>query len=186
MACRLILASASPRRQELLEQMGLAFTVVRPEVAEDLSGPPEEVVVELAARKAEAVAAQHAGEVVLAADTLVAVGGQVLGKPCSLEDAGRMLALLSGKWHEVHTGVCVISPTARECGHAVTQVLFSSMTEGEIMSYCQSGEPMGKAGAYAIQGLGGMYVEQIRGSYTNVVGLPTSLVRRMLMNAKIM
>lgn len=182
----LILASGSPRRHELLTQMGLQFEVIQPSVDENLTGAPETVVAALARRKAEAVAVSRPDAVVLAADTLVAINGQSLGKPKDLQDAKQMLSLLNGNWHEVHTGVCVIANGETHTGHAVTQVLFTHMSEAEIQSYCGSGEPFGKAGAYAIQGLGGMYIEQIRGSYTNVVGLPTSLVRQILQKTNLL
>ena len=180
---RLILASSSPRRRELLAAMGLDFAVENPEVDEDIVGTPEEMTRGLARRKALAVSAAHPGDTVLAADTLVCVSGTVLGKPADAADAARMLRLLSGAWHEVHTGVCVIAGGEEQLGHAVTRVRFSPMTEAEIAFYCGSGEPMGKAGAYAIQGLGGMFIEEISGSYPNVVGLPTGLVYRMLRRA---
>lgn len=181
---KLILASASPRRQELLSQMGLAFEVVAPEVDEQVEGQADEVVLALAQRKALSVADLHPEAYVLAADTLVYQDGQPLGKPRDAADAARMLALLSGRWHEVHTGLCLIAPGgAQHTAHALTQVQFCALSEADIASYCDSGEPFGKAGAYAIQGLGGMYVEQICGSYSNVVGLPTALTRRMLQSA---
>lgn len=182
MARRLILASSSPRRQELLSGMGLAYQVFCPDVDEDLDGKPEDVVLTLAERKARATSAVFPDEAVLAADTLVAIDGQALGKPRDETDARRMLNLLNGTWHEVHTGVCLMVDGKLERGSAVTRVLFSKMSASEIDAYCRSGEPLGKAGAYAIQGLAGMYIEQISGSYTNVVGLPTALVRRMLRN----
>lgn len=181
MAPELILASLSPRRQELLTQMGLRFQVVPPRAEENLQGEAGQVVVALARRKALSVAGSHPLAYVLGADTLVSIAGRVLGKPHGLDEAAAMLRELSGAWHEVHTGVCLVAPGGEERTALVTtQVLFARLSEGEISAYCQSGEPLGKAGAYAIQGLGGMYVEQIRGSYTNVVGLPTSQVRRML------
>ena len=186
MARRLILASSSPRRQELLAQMGLSYEVFSPDVDENLEGSPHEVVIELARRKAVTAAEVYPECVVLAADTLVSIGGEVLGKPRDEQDAERMLKLLNGTWHEVHTGICVIADGAQQVGHAVTQVLFSSLSHEEILTYCCSGEPMGKAGAYAIQGQGGMFIDQIRGSYTNVVGLPTSIVRQLLKNLKIL
>ena len=182
----LILASSSPRRQELLAQMGLGFQVYAPEVDEDLEGSPEQVVRALAERKALAAARQYPQSAVLAADTLVHLAGQLLGKPRDLKDAARMLRLLSGQWHEVVTGVCLVVNGALDTAHATTRVLFSPMTESEIRFYCDSNEPMGKAGAYAIQGLGSMFVEEIRGNYTNVVGLPTALVRQMLKKANIL
>ncbi|MGI6726016.1 MAG: Maf family protein [Christensenellales bacterium] len=177
---RLILASSSPRRQELLAMMGLNFDVFSPQVDECLRGSPREVVMALALRKASVAAAAFPADFVLAADTLVVIDGQALGKPADYADALRMLRLLNGAWHEVHTGVCLIVDGRIQQEHAVTQVLFTRMSEDEMAGYCRSGEPLGKAGAYAIQGLGGMFIEQICGSYTNVVGLPTALVRRML------
>jgi septum formation protein len=166
--------------------MGLSYEVFSPDVDENLEGSPTEVVIELARRKAVTAAEVYPECVILAADTLVSVGDEVLGKPQDTQDAERMLKLLNGTWHEVHTGVCVIAEDVQQVGHAVTQVLFAAMSPEEILAYCRSGEPMGKAGAYAIQGLGGMFIDQIRGSYTNVVGLPTSLVRQLLRNLKIL
>ena len=180
MTRRLILASSSPRRQELLSQMGLTFTVFSPDVDENLSGSPESVVAALAQRKSRAAAERFPDDVVLAADTLVSVNGQTLGKPEDDKDAARMLRLLSGVWHQVHTGVCLIANGQVYPAQAVTQVLFSRLEDREIQAYVASGEPMGKAGAYAIQGLASMYIEEIAGSYTNVVGLPTSKVRELL------
>ena len=180
---RLILASSSPRRQELLRSMGLQFTVFPPDVDENVSGEPALAVRLLARRKAGAAALVYPDDVVLAADTLVYADGHVLGKPLDMDDANRMLRLLAGTWHEVHTGVCLIAGGIEQVRAAVTEVLFSPMNEEDILGYCRSGEPFGKAGAYAIQGLGGMFIEEIRGSYTNVVGLPTSLVRGMLRTA---
>lgn len=177
---RLILASSSPRRQELLSRMGLEFIVFSPDVDEALFGSPEEVVSQLAERKALAAAERFKEDVVLAADTLVSINGESLGKPQDDQDAARMLRLLSGVWHQVHTGVCVISDGRKLLDHVVTQVLFTRLNETEIADYVKSGEPFGKAGAYAIQGIASMYVEEIRGSYTNVVGLPTSKVRELL------
>jgi septum formation protein len=117
---------------------------------------------------------------ILAADTIVYAMKEILGKPKDLTDAARMLRLLSGNVHQVYTGVCLVSGEKLLEGTAVTDVLFSRMTQEDIAFYCASGEPLGKAGAYAIQGLGSMFIEEISGSYTNVVGLPTTLVRRML------
>lgn len=178
---RLILASASPRRQELLAQMGFDFEVFVPQVDEQLPGEPVDVVQALARRKAQAAAAVHPDGLILAADTLVYANGQTLGKPENLEEAAGMLRLLSGSWHEVFTGVCLMKAGKEQTAYAKTRVLFSPLTAADIIAYCQSGEPMGKAGAYAIQGLGGQFIEEIAGSYANVVGLPTALVRRMMM-----
>ena len=182
----LILASSSPRRQELLTQMGLPYQVFSPEVDEHQTGSPAEVVRALARRKALAAAHAHPNAAVLAADTLVHVAGELLGKPADADDAARMLQMLSGRWHEVVTGVCLAVDGVTDTQHATTRVLFTEMTEDEIRFYCDSGEPMGKAGAYAIQGLGGMFISEIHGSYTNVVGLPTALVRQMLKMANIL
>ncbi|NLX82961.1 MAG: septum formation protein Maf [Clostridiales bacterium] len=181
-----ILASGSQRRQELLSQMGVPFELYVPEVDERLNGSAEQVVVELARRKALEAARVYPKAAVLAADTLVTIEGEVLGKPQDLFDAARMLRRLSGAWHEVHTGVCLVVDSAAEFAHVKTDVLFSNMTEDEIRLYCDSGEPLGKAGAYAIQGLGGMFIQQIHGNYTNVVGLPTSVVYQMLKKANIL
>lgn len=180
MACRLILASSSPRRQELLRQMGIDFDVCVPQVDESLDAEPKTLVLALSERKALAVAESHRDAAVLAADTVVSIGSTVLGKPRDARDAARMLSLLSGAWHEVHTGISLYVGGQFAKAHAMTRVRFSDLSRDEIAAYCESGEPMGKAGAYAIQGLGGMFVEEIIGSYTNVVGLPTALVRRML------
>jgi len=180
---RLILASSSPRRKELLSMMGLSYVVFSPDVEEDGEGLPGEVVMLHARKKAQAAALIFPGDVVLAADTVVFAAGQVLGKPRDPGDASRMLSLLSGRVHQVYTGVCVVSGEKLIEGTAVTDVRFSRMSEEEIAFYCASGEPLGKAGAYAIQGLGGMFVEEISGSYSNVVGLPTALVRSMLQDA---
>jgi septum formation protein len=177
---RLILSSSSPRRQELLRSMGIQFTAFSPDVDENISGEPDSAVRLIARRKAEAAALLYPEDMVLAADTLVYAAGQILGKPLDMGDAARMLRLLSGTWHKVYTGVCLIAGGVEQVRAAMTEVLFSPMTEEDILDYCRSGEPFGKAGAYAVQGLGGMYIEEIRGSYTNVVGLPTSLVRSML------
>lgn len=160
--------------------MGLEFLVFSPDVDEALSGAPKTVVAKLAERKALAAAERFPGDVVLAADTLVSVNGESLGKPRDAEDAIRMLRLLSGAWHQVHTGVCVIADGRHFPAQAVTRVLFTRLSDEEIAAYVKSGEPFGKAGAYAIQGTASMYIEEIMGSYTNVVGLPTSKVRALL------
>jgi septum formation protein len=178
----IILASSSPRRQELLAQMGVPFRVFVPQVEEDiLSSAPVTIVQTLAQRKAHAVGKVFPNAVILAADTVVFAQGNVLGKPRDVADAARMLQMLSNTWHEVYTGVCMTKSGFEQIAYAVTRVCFSFMSPTDIAYYCASGEPMGKAGAYAIQGLGGMYIEEIQGNYANVVGLPTNLVRRMLL-----
>ena len=172
----LILASASPRRSALLAGLGLPFRVVPsgvPEVA-DPALPPEEMARQLARRKAGAVAAAQPGGLVIGADTLVVLEGTVLGKPVDAADAARMLRLLRGRWHQVISGVAVIdAATGRACvGAVTTQVLMGDYADSQIAAYVASGEPLDKAGAYAIQGLGGGLVARIEGCYNNVVGFP--------------
>lgn len=180
--CPLILASGSPRRREILEAMGLSFSVDVSSADESFTGAPEAMVLELSRRKAQAVAARHADSVILAADTVVFCD-QVLGKPHSDEEARRMLAMLSGRWHSVYTGVTMIDThSGRLLSRAdATRVHFVPLTQGEIDAYVATGETRDKAGAYAIQGRGGMLIDRIEGSYSNVVGLPMALVRSMLL-----
>lgn len=178
---RLILASASPRRRELLSLTGLPFTVDAPDVDETCSLPPRQAVVELSRRKAIAAAALHPGCAVLAADTLVAVDDEALGKPHDEADAFRMLRALSGRWHQVYTGVTVIGADGVIRSEAdATDVHFEPMTDEAIRRYIATGEPADKAGAYAVQGIAGMWIDQLRGSHTNVIGLPMALTRRLL------
>ena len=171
---RLILASGSPRRRELLQRMGYDFTVVSPDVDESVDEPPRQAVAILARRKALAAAEGRAEGVVLAADTLVSLDGHALGKPRDGAEAGAMLRALSGREHEVFTGVCLIDcKTGRQAVHVErTGVRFRVLTDGEIDSYVASGDPLDKAGAYGIQGGAGAFVEKISGSYENVMGLP--------------
>ena len=178
---KLILASASPRRRELLGLTGLPFTVDAPEVDESCDLPPREAVAEISRRKALAGAALHPGCAVLAADTLVAVDDAALGKPHDEADAARMLRLLAGRWHQVYTGVCAIAPdgTLHNAVDA-TDVRFAPMPEEAIRRYIATGEPVDKAGAYAVQGIAGLWIEELRGSHTNVIGLPLALTRRLL------
>ena len=177
----LILASASPRRRELLAMTGLPFTVDAPDVDEHCSLRPEDAVRELSRRKAMAAAALHPGCVILAADTLVAVDDSALGKPCDAQDAFRMLRMLSGRWHQVYTGVCAVSADGQVmCESDVTDVHFQDMTDEEIRRYIATGEPMDKAGAYAVQGIAGLWIDQLRGSHTNVIGLPLHTTRDLL------
>ena len=182
----LILASASPRRRELMGYTGVPFQVITAGTEEVQAGSPEELVTENARRKARAAAALHPGRVVLGADTVVYQDGLVLGKPRNAEDARRMLRALSGAWHEVYTGVCVVDAAGREDVRSdVSRVQFVPLDEETIERYVSSGEPMDKAGAYAVQGMAGMYVKRIEGSYSNVIGLPMALVRDMLRAAGI-
>jgi septum formation protein len=180
---KLILASTSPRRAEMLKSAGLAFAVVRPDADEKLlSGEtPVEYAVRTAREKAESVLAP-CRTVVLGADTVVAAEGRILGKPADAEDAKAMLRLLSGKLHEVITGVCLRSAEKTVCFHVATAVLFRDLSEEEIAAYVETGDPLDKAGAYAIQnGAAGM-VRRIDGSYSNVVGLPLCEVIEALEN----
>jgi septum formation protein len=174
----LVLASQSPRRSELLRSAGISFRVQAANIDETpLPGEaPVAYVRRLAREKAEAVP----GELVLGADTVVVAGGQILGKPVNANDAIRMLLLLSGRRHEVITGFCLKGPETIT-GHDTTAVFFAPLTVDEIRAYVATGEPMDKAGAYAIQGLASRFVERIEGSYSNVVGLPVALVYRHLL-----
>lgn len=177
----LILASGSPRRRELLDLMGLTYTVETPDVDESFSGRPSETVMEISRRKAAAVAARHSDSIIIAADTLVFADG-ALGKPHTPERAKEMLRSLAGNWHHVYTGITVINTRSGRILRNVdkTRVHLVPMTDQEIDAYVATGEPLDKAGAYGIQGMGGMFVDRIDGSYSNVVGLPMSMLRIML------
>lgn len=173
----LVLASASPRRRELLNQIGVQFEVIVHDIDETLLAGEmaSDYVCRLARAKAAAVALteQHnMGRPVLGADTIVVVNGKVLGKPEDAEDASRMLNLLSGREHQVMTAVCVIQGERSGLRLSTTTVRFRELDSHEIEAYWQSGEPAGKAGAYAVQGLGALFIEHLAGSYSGVVGLP--------------
>lgn len=178
----LILASGSPRRRELLEKMGVSYVAHPSEADEHVNLPPREAVRVLAGRKARAAAADFSEGIVLGADTLVALDGAALGKPADAEQAKAMLSALSGRSHEVYTGVCLLdAKTGRALDHVEeTVVFFRPLTNAEIDAYVASGEPMDKAGAYAIQGGAGAFVREIRGSYENVMGLPVQALQKML------
>jgi len=177
----LVLASRSPRRSEILRQAGIPFVVRAAEVDESpIAGEaPERYVTRLAEAKACAAPVAD-GEIVLGADTTVVAHGEMLGKPADAVDACRMLRLLSGRRHEVLTGICLRSADATLCDCVTTAVWFRELTESEIADYVASGEPGDKAGAYAIQGLASKYIEKIEGCYFNVVGLPVATVWRRL------
>ena len=181
---KIILASASPRRAELLRQLGLQFPVCQSKVDEKqaTAGTPAELAPFLAERKAEAVAAQVGKGIIVAADTIVHLDGKILGKPADYREAHAMLTLLSGKTHEVLTGVAVIRrPEGNRAGHVeTTRVTFRRLTEAEIEWYLQSGEAFDKAGGYGIQGKAAVFVEKIDGCYFNVVGLPLAALWKML------
>lgn len=183
----LILASASPRRKELLEQVGIKFSVFPSSIEEDklvLEGKPYEKARNSALIKARDVAGKFKKGLVLGADTIVAIDGKIYGKPVDNQHSYEMLKRLSGRSHQVITGVALVDA---ETGFYLTDyentdVYFSNITDEEIWWYINSGEPLDKAGSYAIQGRGALFVEKINGCYSNVVGLPISLVKRMLKN----
>ena len=188
-SARIILASASPRRRELLAELGLSFDVVVPGI--DERPWPREMPASYALRNAAEKAREVAGRmgpgadlVVVAADTIVVVDGQILEKPADPAHAAQMLRSLSGRWHEVMTGLCVwhrVNGGFHEQADAVrTGVRFRAVREEEIAAYIATGEPMDKAGAYAIQGGAAGFVAETRGSYSNVVGLPLESLRAML------
>ncbi len=180
---QIVLASASPRRQELLRNAGIDF-VVHPSNIEEVRHPeetPQEFAERMAREKAFAVYGLGGDGFVLAADTVVVVDGQVLGKPCDRADAIRMLRLLSGRKHDVITAVCLRGPDFEDVRSETTVVDFSAMTEAEINDYVASGEPLDKAGAYAIQGTASRWITGIEGDYNNVVGLPVDVAKRMLL-----
>ncbi len=180
---KLILASGSPRRAELLRSAGIDFTVRVADLDEKLlpNELPRDYVVRLSREKAQAVTSEIGdGEVVLGADTTVVILNEIAGKPTDDNDARRMLKLLSGKWHEVLTGVSLVSDGKVMSDVALTRVKFTKLSDEEIDWYVASGEPMDKAGAYGIQGYASRFVERIEGSYSNVVGLPVQMVYRMI------
>jgi septum formation protein len=178
---KLVLASRSPRRAALLSAAGIEFTVRTADIDETprAGEDPMNYVLRLAEEKACAVAC-GADETILAADTTVVLDGEILGKPVDRADAARMLRALSERKHEVMTGVCLLSPQRTVCEACVTAVWFAPLTAAEIEEYVASNEPMDKAGAYGIQGVASRYIDRIEGSYTNVVGLPVTLVYRLL------
>jgi septum formation protein len=206
----LVLASASPRRQELLRLVGIPFVVQPANIDEsELPSPlPRECAELLACKKALAVWRTRPQDVVLGADTIVVVDETILGKPADAEDAARMLRLLSGRGHRVITGVCIVEPVASgqlpvasrtgtrnfpdgnespatdrpplAAASEITLVTMNELSDDEIRDYVATGEPMDKAGAYAIQGMASRWIPRIEGDYSNVVGLPVALVYRML------
>ena len=184
----IILASGSPRRKELLLQIGIVPEIIASHVEEKItSDVPAEVVMSLAEQKAVDVAKDMPeGTVILGSDTVVAADGKILGKPKSHDEAYEMIRSLAGRSHQVYTGVCVVKKGAAGGKDTVvsfydeTDVQVSGMTEAEIREYADSEEPMDKAGAYAVQGFFARYIEGLRGSYANVMGLPVHLVYRKL------
>lgn len=187
MSRRLILASASPRRRELLALMGVEFVVSPADIDESRlpAEPPEAFVARLAAAKADAVAAVSRPAPVLAADTIVVCDGAVLGKPRDRAEAIATLERLSGRWHRVLSAVSLVDGGHRRDALTDTEVAFRALAPGEASAYWATGEPADKAGAYAIQGLGGCFVTAIRGSYSGVVGLPMAETLALLRSAGI-
>ena len=189
----LILASNSPRRSELLAQAGLTFTVEAADVNEDMQPgeAPSTYVQRLAVEKAQAVWNRHKGNedsadpiTVIGADTTVICNGEVLGKPVDQTDARRMLELLSGRTHQVLTGVAAITRTATVSTVEITQVYFDLISERELATYLASGEPLDKAGAYGIQGYAARWIPKIEGCYFNVMGLPLSRTMALIAKAQ--
>ena len=179
---RLVLASASPRRREMLARIGLEFTLAPAVINEDIlpDESAEQAARRLACAKAQAAAKDHPQAAVLAADTLVVLEGAILGKPQDDEEARAMLTSLSGKWHEVVTGYCLILNGRAHEGLAASRVRFRRISPAEIAAYVRTGEPRDKAGAYGVQGRGAALVEAVEGSYTNVVGLPLAACVKLL------
>ncbi|MGG1664194.1 Maf family protein [Brevibacillus sp. NRS-1366] len=180
----LILASSSPRRRELLQNLGISFEVMTSDVDETTASglSPEQVVKELSLRKAAAVAQRLTEGIVLGSDTIVVYQGQILGKPVDESDAFRMLSMLQGQEHTVYSGVALLDAATKreEVSYSHTQVKIRPLSETEIESYIATKEPMDKAGSYAIQGIGATIVEGITGDYFTVVGLPLCLTANML------
>lgn len=182
---RIILASQSPRRRQLLGQIGIEhFDILVPEADEsyDPALPPEEIVCSICRKKADAARALacDGDAVIIAADTMVFLDGLRLGKPRSQEEAFSMLSALSGRTHHVCTGVTVCQGGRMETRPETTDVIFRPLTEAEIRAYIRTGDPMDKAGAYGVQGMAALFVSGIRGDYFNVMGLPLHLLGRML------
>ena len=190
---KLILASGSPRRAEILSSVGWEFEkrVADIDETEFLNEKPADYVQRLAREKAEAVAAHYENALVLGADTIVVIDGKIIGKPKDLADARRMLKLLSGRWHEVLTGVAILevqSPKSKVqslktvVGIQRTRVKFAELSDVEIEFLVEKGEPLDKAGAYAVQAQAALFIEEIEGDYWNVVGLPINLVYKLVKN----
>ena len=178
----LILASASPRRRELLTQAALPFEVHAAHIDESRhpNEPPANYVQRLALEKAQAIHALHPDATVLGADTTVVLDNEIMNKPTGLADAERMLRALSGRTHQVYTGIAVVTASTQRIHLETTQVTFSQIGEADLAHYLASGDPLDKAGAYGIQGFAARWIPRIEGDYFNVVGLPIAATVRLL------
>ena len=178
----LVLASASPRRRELLTQAGLAFEVHAAHIDESRhpNEPPANYVQRLALEKAQAIHTLHPDATVLGADTTVVLDSAIMNKPTSLADAERMLRALSGRTHQVYTGIAVVTASTQRVQLETTHVTFSEISEEDLAFYLASGDPLDKAGAYGIQGFAARWIPRIEGDYFNVVGLPIAATVRLL------
>ncbi|MGH3993979.1 MAG: Maf family protein [Pseudonocardiaceae bacterium] len=181
MSSRLLLASSSPQRRAILEGLGVAFEVAVPEIEELSDGEPGPLVLENALRKARSVAARAAGgRIVLGVDTVVSLDGRVFGKPRDAAEAEGYLRELSGRTHDVHSGLALVGPDGEHSHEALTRVRFRNLSQADLDWYVTGGEWRERAGGYAIQGRGAALVERIEGDYLNVVGLPAALLVRLL------
>jgi len=180
----IVLASSSKRREELLSLTGIPFETHPIDVNEECEGEPCQRVMDIAERKALAAVRVYPDRLILSADTIVYINGMVFGKPKNYNHACQMLKALSGQCHQVYTGVCLTCSVSGfiDIRYEKTNVFFTALSPEEIVSYAALKEPMDKAGAYAIQGRGGMFIERIEGCHTNVIGLPLALLRKMLIN----
>jgi septum formation protein len=181
---KIVLASASPRRSEILRSVGWDFVkhVADIDESERPDESPEDYVVRLAREKAEVVAANYPGEIVLGADTTVVIDGQIVGKPDDLEHAREMLRILAGNWHDVLTGVAIVRAGETRSGLQRTRVKFAQMNEAEVEFLACMGSPLDKAGAYAVQAQAALFIEHLEGDFWNVAGLPINLVYELIMN----
>lgn len=183
---KIVLASGSPRRKEILENMNLKFDIIKSEIEETIveNESPEELVKRLSYEKAHDIASKNLDSIVIGADTIVVLNNNVLGKPKDEDEAFNMLKQMSGKEHDVITGISILCLGLKKeiNDYCVSKVKFKNLSDEEIYSYIRTGECMDKAGAYGIQGLGGLLVEYIKGDYFNIVGLPISSAAEILKN----
>ena len=183
---KLVLASGSPRRAEIMNSVGWDYVKDVPDIdeTERQGESPEDYVQRLAREKAEVIAEKHPEQIVLGADTTVVIDGEIIGKPVDIADARRMITKLSGNWHEVLTGIAAVLNGNTSVNLQRTRVKFAPLTVHEIDFLVENGDPLDKAGAYAVQAQAALFIEEIEGDYWNVVGLPISLVYRMVTEAR--